>query len=109
MDSINNPILNQINSLPLMMASIPPETLAQKAKGYATTAAIAGLVSMLKWGWKKGTLKPTKYSSPIYAITILGVGYYLLQYKKELQTVASNLQQGFQQPKIIQENLESKV
>lgn len=89
-----HPITTSLSDLPKQIASLPPATIATKAKEYAINASIAGLFALLRWGYRKGTFTPTKYTIPIYATTGLTVGYFLYKYKQEAQTIISKVQEG---------------
>lgn len=90
----SHPIIEIINTLPSQIASLPPATIATKAKEYAINAALAGAFALLRWGYKRGTFKPTKFTTPIYLATGSVVGYYIWKYRQEAQTIVAKAQEG---------------
>ena len=93
-----HPLMATINSLPLQIASLPPATIATKAKEYAINASIAGLFALLRWGYKKGSFKPTKYTVPIYIGSTAVIGFYIWKYRQEAQTIIAKAQEGLTTP-----------
>lgn len=93
-----HPLMDTINSLPLQIASLPPATIATKTKEYAINASIAGIFALLRWGFKRGTFKPTKFTVPIYLVTGSAVGYYIWKYRQQAQTIIAKAQEGLTTP-----------
>jgi hypothetical protein len=94
MADLAHPLVPNID-ITKMVEDIKPKTLADKAKDSAIKMALAGVIMLAKFGYQKGTFRPTKYTIPIYAVFGGGVVYFAWKYKKEAQTLAMKLQEGF--------------